>query len=314
MAKPHRAPRAFCSYSHDSEAHKSWVLILCDRLVRNGVDVILDQWDVRLGADLPAFMERGLTEADRVLAICTTSYVTKANAGRGGVGYEKMILTAQLMQDLTSARVFPVVKDNLAAHPLPTFLASRAYIDFRVESEYESKYSLLLHEIHGEPIQPRPPLGPNPFREPPPPMRAPVLPANADRYVNPALRGVVEFDPTNNDGKFIIGTGDMAFETCWGSLNPDAIFAYHDPPSIRTVAIANDARAIEEIADAARYDGSSRTRAPRLGEIVIWQNTAGYFAATQITKLVLRSSINAENIFGFRYVIQPNRSGSFLTQ
>src|SRR5947208_15393071 len=101
-------PKVFLSYSHDSELHKDWVHTLATRLVANGVDVLLDQWDLTLGSDLARFMESGLTGADRVLAICTSQYVAKANAGRGGVGYEKMILTAKLMQNVTEDRIIPV--------------------------------------------------------------------------------------------------------------------------------------------------------------------------------------------------------------
>jgi hypothetical protein len=90
-------PRVFTSYGHDSEEHKAWVLRLADRLIRNGVDVILDQYDLRLEADLPGFIESGISGADRVLAICSDGYVEKANLRRGGVGYERRILTADLM-------------------------------------------------------------------------------------------------------------------------------------------------------------------------------------------------------------------------
>src|SRR5437870_590568 len=58
-------PKVFASYSHDSEAHKDWVLTLATRLVANGVNVLLDQWDLTLGSDLPHFIESGLSSADR---------------------------------------------------------------------------------------------------------------------------------------------------------------------------------------------------------------------------------------------------------
>jgi hypothetical protein len=45
---------------------------------------------------------------------------------------------------------------------------------------------------------------------------------------------------------------------------------------------------IEEIEDASIYDTSSRTRMPHLGEIAVWQNTAGYYLATKIEKLQAR--------------------------
>ncbi|QDK35541.1 MULTISPECIES: toll/interleukin-1 receptor domain-containing protein [Sphingomonadaceae] len=53
------APRLFISYSHDDQAHKDWVLMLATRLVANGVDVLLDQWDMRLGSDLSAVSTNG---------------------------------------------------------------------------------------------------------------------------------------------------------------------------------------------------------------------------------------------------------------
>jgi hypothetical protein len=128
---PTTPPKVFVSYSHDSEVHKDWVLTLATRLVANGVDVVLDQWDLNLGGDLPHFMETRLVGANRVLAICTDNYVEKANAGRGGVGYEKMILTAQIMQNIASERIIPVVRANAAPHTVPTFLSTKLYIDFR---------------------------------------------------------------------------------------------------------------------------------------------------------------------------------------
>lgn len=82
-------PRVFVSYSHDSADHKGWVLDFATTLRNRGVDAVLDQWDLKPGDDLPHFMETQLEAADYVLMICTDKYVKKANAGEGGVGYEK---------------------------------------------------------------------------------------------------------------------------------------------------------------------------------------------------------------------------------
>lgn len=306
-----RAPRVFVSYSHDSQAHKNWVLQLATRLLANGVDVVLDQWDLRLGGDLPHFMETGLTGADRVLAICTDTYVRKANKGAGGVGYEKMILTAQLMQDVTSERVIPVVRANSSDPLLPTFLGSRVYVDFRNGPEYESKYSDLIREIHGETIKARPPLGPNPFAEEPRAFTSPSLSTRSERYVSPALSGNVTFDYSNNDGRFVIGAGDMAFETAWGSASNDAIHAYRKSSSVHSLALALGANRIEDIKDATTYDTSSWSRTPRLGEVVVWQNSAGYFAATRIEAVRTRSDGDDKDELTLAYVIQPNKSSSF---
>jgi hypothetical protein len=204
MTSTSDAPRVFVSYSHDIADHKEWVLTLATRLVANGVDVVLDQWDLRLGGDLPRFRESGLTESRRVLAVCTAAYVTKANEGLGGVGYEKMILTAQLMQDVTTDRILPIVKDNTLVPALPTFLGSRVYVDFRQATQFEAKFTELLGEIHGQPILPRPPLGPNPFTDPPLQPVEPVISTCAGKYVNPSLNGTVTFDYSDNNGRFVI--------------------------------------------------------------------------------------------------------------
>ena len=85
-------PKLFISYSWDNEIndnHKKWVLKLASDLRHHGVDVILDQWDARLGNDLAFFMEQGLTESQLVICICSEQYVIKANNLKGGIGYEK---------------------------------------------------------------------------------------------------------------------------------------------------------------------------------------------------------------------------------
>jgi hypothetical protein len=308
MAKP--APKVFVSYSHDNEPHKDWVLSLATRLVANGVEVLLDQWDLNLGGDLPRFMESGLSEADRVLSICSRSYTIKANEGVGGVGYEKMILTAQVMENVTTNRIIPVIRTNDLPQLVPTFLASRVYIDFRDDLAYEAKYGELLREIHGQKIKPRPPLGKNPFLITPE-LIAPVVSFGPERYVSPAMSGSVTFDYSNNNGRYVLGTGDMAFETAWSGASKTSIYAYTDPPSIRAVAVAVGVKGIADVVDASIYDTSSRVRNPHLREIAIWQNTAGYFAATRIEKLKSRSHGDEKDEMVFSYVIQPNRTPSF---
>jgi len=304
------APKVFISYSHDSQVHLDWVLTLATRLLANGVNIILDQWDLSLGCDLPRFMESGLTDADRVLAICTSAYVAKANEGRGGTGYEKMILTAQMLADLTTDRIIPVVREGEGTNVVPVFLSSRLYIDFREDTKYEEKYAELVREIHGMKIKPRPPLGINPFEEKVQ-YTTPKLSARSERYVSPALSGIVTFDPSNNNGRYVLGAGDMLFETAWSVASNTAIYAYNDPPSIRTVALAAGIHTIGDIDNAALYDMSSRDRMPFLGEIVVWQNAAGYFAATQINGLKSRSHGDSLDEVTFSYAIQPNRTPSF---
>ena len=100
-------PRVFISYSHDSEEHKDWVLQLAVDLSDAGVHVIFDQWDVRLGQDLAAFMHNGITTATRVLMICTARYIERVQMGQGGAAYERLLVNAEIAKGLTQASLCP---------------------------------------------------------------------------------------------------------------------------------------------------------------------------------------------------------------
>lgn len=142
-----RAPRVFISYSHDSDAHKEWVRILANRLNSLRVWVIFDQYDLKLGSNLAAFMEQGLTESDRVIAICTPNYVYKANNFEGGAGYERTILTQELMESQLGNRVIPLIRDQFDKVKLPIFLSARNYIDFSDDEHFDDRLSTLSGEL-----------------------------------------------------------------------------------------------------------------------------------------------------------------------
>ncbi len=163
-----KIPSAFVSYSHDSQDHKRWVLELASRLRNVGIDASLDQWDLKPGDDLPVFMERHLVKADRVIMVCTDNYVVKANSGTGGVGYEKMVVTADLMKSIDSNKVIPIVRQK-GSRNVPTFLATKLYIDFSTDDEYESAFDDLTRAIHNAPLYAKPEIANNPF--------APIAPA-----------------------------------------------------------------------------------------------------------------------------------------
>lgn len=156
------AIRAFISYSHDSPGHKQWVAKLATDLRMNGVETTLDQWDLRPGDDVARFMEEGLRDAERVVVVCSREYVDRANAGKGGVGYEKAIVSAEIVRDLGTRKFIPIVR-GASNPPVPTFLGYRFYLDFEDDQKYQSAFEALLREILGVPDPGKPPLGRNPF-------------------------------------------------------------------------------------------------------------------------------------------------------
>ncbi|MGA2240350.1 MAG: toll/interleukin-1 receptor domain-containing protein [Candidatus Bathyarchaeia archaeon] len=157
------APVVFISYSHDGSEHKRWVASLASGLLENGIQVVLDQWDLGLGDDVPKFMERNLATADRVLVICTETYVKKANEGTGGVGYEAMIVTAELVRNLGTSKFIPIVKQTIKPAALPICLGVRFYADFSDDSDFGSQLELVVRELHNQPLVVKPALGKSPF-------------------------------------------------------------------------------------------------------------------------------------------------------
>lgn len=155
--------RVFISYSHDSEAHKQWVLGLATFLRKHGVDVLLDQWELRYGDDLPAFMEHAVRDTDRVLVICTDNYIQKANSGAGGVGYEKTIVTAEILAGQKNRRKFvPIVRDVKDGPKMPTFFGAAYYLDLSHGHDREDLRLELLKQLND--VAPsKPALGSSPF-------------------------------------------------------------------------------------------------------------------------------------------------------
>ena len=304
-------PKCFISYSHDNEDHKEWVLNLASRLVENGVNVILDQWNLSLGGDLPSFMEGGLTEVDRVICICSKIYVAKANTDSGGVGYEKMILTSELMHNMNSEKIIPLIKSNNEPKVTPIFLQTKRYIDFRNETEYEKSYSELIKEIHGESIKARPALGKNPFEKSESPIASSIA-SSASQYSNPNFSGEVEFDYDNHNGRYMIGSGSMQFELAFSGASNGSIHILNDPANIEGIALAHDAKSFSEIKDASKFDYTSRLRTPHTGEIVTLVNQNGFFAAIKLGEIKARSHGAKRSSVSFKYVINQEKETSFV--
>ena len=54
-------PNGICFLLHDSGDHSDWVLQIATRLRSNGVNAILDRWNLHLGQNLAAFIEKGFS-------------------------------------------------------------------------------------------------------------------------------------------------------------------------------------------------------------------------------------------------------------
>lgn len=155
-------PRAFLSYSWDGAAHHQWVTAFAERLQgESGVWVIFDHWHLKPGDDKLHFMERGISEADFVVVICTPAYAERANRRSGGVGYESMVISAEMAEQLGTNKFIPVLRNGDWSSAMPTYLKSRWGINLSSEPYEEQEYEKLLRALHREPPQP-PPIGRKP--------------------------------------------------------------------------------------------------------------------------------------------------------
>ena len=159
-------PVVFVSYSHDSEEHRTWVRDFSSALRDVGVDVILDQWEIGPGDDVPKFMEQSVRRAVRVIMICTDQYVRKADDGRGGAGYEAMVVTGEVVADLGTRKFIPIVRQEPGGNPkLPACISTRYYVDFSQDNEFSGQLEELAMAIHEAPRFEKPKIGRNPFSE-----------------------------------------------------------------------------------------------------------------------------------------------------
>ncbi|MDE3113011.1 MAG: toll/interleukin-1 receptor domain-containing protein [Chloroflexota bacterium] len=157
--------RVFLSYTWETDSHRRWVLKLAADLMRNGVHVLIDEWDLRdFHDDLHFFMETGIRESDFVVLVCTPEYARRANARRGGVGVESSIITGEFYEPATATKFLPIVRKGTqdVERSLPSYLKTRYAIDFTNDASYDRSLEDLLRRMYGRPRYRRPRLGPVP--------------------------------------------------------------------------------------------------------------------------------------------------------
>ncbi|MEG1313115.1 MAG: TIR domain-containing protein [Bacilli bacterium] len=159
--------KVFISYSWTSDEHVAKVISLAQYLVYNGVDAIIDKWDLEVGNDKYKFMEKMVNDdsVDKVLMILDSGYKEKANQRAGGVGVETQIISSTLYDNNEKNKFLPISfeKDNEGKPYLPTFVANRLYLDLTGEGiDYSTGLEQLLRTIYQFPDQKKPKLGKRP--------------------------------------------------------------------------------------------------------------------------------------------------------
>ena len=269
-------PNVFISYSHDDQDHMNWVLKLATNLRSHGVDVILDQFDLRIGKDIRFFMESGLSSSSLVICICSEKYVEKVDNGIGGAGYEGMILTQELLRNANKEYIIPIVRNNSSDKKTPLALGSKNYIDFTDDKKYFEKYRELLERIYAEDVKKKPPLGLNPFSNTISEEIDVKTRVEAIKYSSLEMDGHVVFRYDNNNGIYSIGMGEYQFDTRWSRAGNDSIHAYGK------IGFNPDITEMPEYKDIVLFDFSSNLRTLKKGQLLIVENKHSRFAAIKL--------------------------------
>jgi hypothetical protein len=136
-------PRVFISYAIANRRTAEWVAGLHEFLKGQGVDAVLDRWDLEATASLEKWMAGEFGRAEKVLIVSDEVYAQRANAGLGGVGYETALIAEDLRTDDKASKYVIVLLSGTKESGLPHYLQDRLALDCREPLHTARKY----HEI-----------------------------------------------------------------------------------------------------------------------------------------------------------------------
>ena len=162
-----KTPRLFISYSWSSPEHENWVLELATALRQNGIDVILDKWDLKEGQDAGAFMESMVSDptVEKVLIISDKVYAEKANSRKGGVGIESQIISPELYSNTKQTKFVAAVRqvDDQGKPYLPIFYVGKIHFDLTSDIAFAENFEKIVRWCFDKPLHVKPEIGSAPI-------------------------------------------------------------------------------------------------------------------------------------------------------
>jgi small GTP-binding protein len=137
-----RAPSCFVSYAWGDVEQERWVRGLANDLQNAGVEVILDQKDNLLGANLARFISRiEGGDVSFIVAVGTPTYLRKyeneVSASGSVVAAEVNLINLRLTRTNREAEtVLPLLLEGDEQSSLPPLMRGKVYADFRQEVSY----------------------------------------------------------------------------------------------------------------------------------------------------------------------------------
>jgi tetratricopeptide (TPR) repeat protein len=154
---PERPPKVFISYSHDSDEHKDRVLALADRLLDDGLEVILDEFVSPPPANWPRWMEDEMESSDFIVVVCSKNYLDKVRRrvkpGEGkGVKWESLLSYQDIYDnDSNSSKFIPVLLQGGEYEHIPKPMRGGNHYLASDDKDYEK----LFRHITNQPENPK---------------------------------------------------------------------------------------------------------------------------------------------------------------
>lgn len=218
--------KAFISYSWDDDSHRTWVRLLAERLRRDGVEAILDQWYLVPGDQLPKFMEDAVRQSDFVLVICTARYKEKSDKRIGGVGYEGDIMTAEVYSTQNHRKFIPILRQSPWERAAPSWLVGKYYVNLSETPYSEKQYSDVLTTLLGT-------------RQAPPPIGRPTATQSVSLSTNhtDTAKPAVSFQPLKITGIIVDRIGTPRDDGTRGSALYTVPFRLSNTPPFEWIQI-----------------------------------------------------------------------------
>jgi SEFIR domain len=150
--------KVFISYSHDSDEHRERVLALSERLRKDGLETLLDQYvNGSPKQGWPRWMLDQLDAADSVLVVCTETYYCRFRGheepGKGkGVDWEGALITQDMYDRRSQTLKFvPIFLSAAVQDWIPEPLRLVSYYALTSESAYQGLYDFLLEQAGVDP-------------------------------------------------------------------------------------------------------------------------------------------------------------------
>jgi len=287
----------FISYSWDNEYHTEWVNKLACILRKNAINCLIDQicatW---AGKNLEKYMENGINDSRWIICVISDGYIKKLDDLTTGVGKEFDYIKSKFKLE----QVIPILKNN-HNKDIPSVLEGKYYIDFDNEDE-NIGIKKLIQRISGFDKEIEPLVSVNPISKDESIKRLVEVDIEKTTYINPEFKGRVEFNYSNNDGLYTIGSGKYEFITMWTKASETSIHVYKDKLGKGCIALIKNAN-IDDVKSSVGLDFTSRYRTVNINDAILWINNNGYMAITKVIEIMDNTRGDKEDKVIFLYKI-----------